>query len=577
MAKAPYDCLIVGSGLFGSAAALVLRRSGLRVLVVEAKRHPRFAIGESMVPTTTRGLEWLARTYDVPELRAVSHYLGLRELDCAGWPKQAFWFGYSRPGQAMQWSDQLMYISPGLPQGPDVHVLRADTDAYLVSCFPAYGVEYRDQTVLDRLTLESEGVAAKLTSHAGVETVRARYLLDCTGYASAIARQLGLRDPSPTCRTNTRTIFSHFRNVPMLEDVLGHTEPLMVNSRDVTTIHHCFERGWIWVIRFDSGVVSVGVTLDRSVHPEDNRPGEDEFWDIVSRYPTVQAHLGAATPIRPFVKTGRLQYTSHGCVADHVALAPHAATFLDPLLSTGMNLSQAFLSRFVPRLTDGLAARDLSVGRFRDVATAFELEVDAADMIIDGMFRSFADFDLFKQYWRTWVYASITQYLTQASTDPAGPPLALYGGSLAGWRAVLKRMYEAVAEGGADPITTARRLKAIMDEVDEPFDLRWEIGASGPMVTPVSPRPRWFERLVRSEPALCEWRGSPAGEPSPRSHEGRDVLRGFRQFWERTTEAGRELQARYDESRRLRTAFHKDVDFIRANQYYAKDRPARKR
>ena len=88
-----YDCCILGAGIAGTTSALVLAQMGLHVLVVEAGQHPRFAIGESLVPTTTLGFDYLARTYGIPELRQISHYPAMMESGLAGWPKLGFWFG----------------------------------------------------------------------------------------------------------------------------------------------------------------------------------------------------------------------------------------------------------------------------------------------------------------------------------------------------------------------------------------------------------------------------------------------------------------------------------------------------
>src|SRR5882672_609140 len=114
-----YDLLIVGSGIAGSSLALALRQAGLSVCVIERDTHPRFAIGESTVPSTTLGYDYLARAYGIPEFHQMSHYLGLKELGLVGYPKQHFYFGHHSPGQPMKVNEELMYETLQLPLGPD--------------------------------------------------------------------------------------------------------------------------------------------------------------------------------------------------------------------------------------------------------------------------------------------------------------------------------------------------------------------------------------------------------------------------------------------------------------------------
>ena len=45
-----HDVVIVGGGPGGACAATFLARSGLRVLVLEKERFPRFHVGESLLP-----------------------------------------------------------------------------------------------------------------------------------------------------------------------------------------------------------------------------------------------------------------------------------------------------------------------------------------------------------------------------------------------------------------------------------------------------------------------------------------------------------------------------------------------
>ena len=44
------DVAVIGGGPAGSTAAALLARSGHRVIVVEKAHHPRFHIGESLLP-----------------------------------------------------------------------------------------------------------------------------------------------------------------------------------------------------------------------------------------------------------------------------------------------------------------------------------------------------------------------------------------------------------------------------------------------------------------------------------------------------------------------------------------------
>src|SRR5256885_4483130 len=69
-----FDLAIVGSGFGGSLMAMVARRLGLSVLLLERGTHPRFAIGESTSPLTNLLLEELATSYDLPFLLPFTSY-----------------------------------------------------------------------------------------------------------------------------------------------------------------------------------------------------------------------------------------------------------------------------------------------------------------------------------------------------------------------------------------------------------------------------------------------------------------------------------------------------------------------
>src|SRR6266705_3901729 len=66
--KTDFDIAIVGSGFGGSLLAMIARRLGRSVLLLERGQHPRFAIGESSTPLANLLLEELALRYDLPRL-----------------------------------------------------------------------------------------------------------------------------------------------------------------------------------------------------------------------------------------------------------------------------------------------------------------------------------------------------------------------------------------------------------------------------------------------------------------------------------------------------------------------------
>src|SRR4030095_15923229 len=214
-----FEVIVLGSGIAGSVLALVLKRAGIKTLCIERKSHPRFVIGESTVPTTSFLLKRLGRDYEVPELADVAHYLGLRKNRCAGWPKQGFWHGSHREGRPLELHHEHFLETLLLPLGPDVHMLRADADAFLVSLFPKYGVEYEDNTEVVSFEKNGSTVKLRLRGPKGDRVVDSRFVVDATGHASFLAQAFKLRREHPRLATDTRSIFSHFKGVPPLDEL----------------------------------------------------------------------------------------------------------------------------------------------------------------------------------------------------------------------------------------------------------------------------------------------------------------------------------------------------------------------
>lgn len=529
-----YDVVVIGSGIAGSTLALALARSGVRTLVVEKGRHPHFVIGESTVPSTSYSFEYLRQLCDVPELTAAYSYPGLKQAGCTGWPKQHFWFGWNDPGVPVTPDKELCFYALLPPRGPDFHANRVDLDHFFVKLFPKYGVAYHDKTAVTGFETDAHGARLTLSPEAGGErTVTASYVVDCSGHASFLAKKYGLRKQDPELCTNSRSLFGHFKNVKFLDDILPPNEEVGF-LRDGGTIHHVFHGGWIWGIRFDSGVVSVGITLDREVWPLDETiTPEQEMRAIIDRYPTVAAVYGEMEPIRPIIRTGRvhggtdrIQFSVSSILGERFILSPHAAGFIDPLFSTGILLTGAFLNRFVPLAARAVTDGDWSMERFRPLETVFLREIELVDKVVGGMFRSWRyGHATFTHYWRLWLYVGSAMYLTRVSVameDPTGP--GVFAANIPTVEALVRRMHAIMFDPAFEVERGTRALKATMDEV-------WD-GSHGPgkMDWPLDPdRTMCVKFLATGETRKAQlhmlkwWRGLVASNPSlaPKVEVGR--------------------------------------------------------
>src|SRR5216117_1281829 len=96
---AEFDIAVIGSGFGGSLLAMIARRLGRSVVLVERGRHPRFVIGESSTPLANLLLEELADKFDLPQIRVFSKWGTWQRSrpDVAGGLKRGFTFYFHRP------------------------------------------------------------------------------------------------------------------------------------------------------------------------------------------------------------------------------------------------------------------------------------------------------------------------------------------------------------------------------------------------------------------------------------------------------------------------------------------------
>ena len=401
-----YDVAIMGSGIAGGMLAAVLARNGVSVLLLDAGTHPRFVIGESTIPFTSGMTRIIADRYDVPEIKPLSSFRGVQKhvsRNCGR--KQNFGFIYHQQGRSQHPEQVNQLVVPSILR-TESHLFRQDVDAYLFHTAVKYGARPRLNTKIVDVDIDP-GDGAVLRSDRG-EEFRAQYVVDASGFRSPLADKYALRETPTRARTNSRSIFTHMIGVRPYDDAPSAQKHGQPNPWHNGTLHHVFDGGWMWVIPFDNHpdshnpLCSVGINFDPRVHPRGDASPEQEFDAFLKRFPDIAWQFADARPVRPWVATGRLQYSAKQVVGERFCLTSHAAGFIDPLYSRGMTNTMELINVMAWRLIDAARDGDWSTERFEYLETLQQGLFDVHDDLAYSSYVAFRDYDLWNAVNRTW-------------------------------------------------------------------------------------------------------------------------------------------------------------------------------
>jgi tetracycline 7-halogenase / FADH2 O2-dependent halogenase len=403
--KTDFDLAIVGSGFGGSLLAMVAQRIGLSVLLVERGRHPRFAIGESTSPLTNLILEQIARQYDLPRLLPLTTFGAWRraypEIGCG--LKRGFTYYKQEPDEEFtrrpDRANELLVAASPNDEVSDTHWLRSDVDHLLLSEAVALGVDYVDET---RASLDGTGDSGStLTLERDGQTtgVTCRLLVDASGPRGFLFRALSLPESQFAGFPRTNALFSHFAGVHRTADMpqFASTERPPF-APDAAALHHVFDGGWMWVLRFENGVTSAGVSVDDAMADELRLADRAPAWErLLARYPTVRAQFADSQPIREFTYAPGLAFRSTVAAGAGWAMLPSAAAFVDPLFSTGIPLTLIGIERLGRILEETWNGADLP-GRLREYGDLTLADADWTAEFVGGCFAGMPHFQLFVEY-----------------------------------------------------------------------------------------------------------------------------------------------------------------------------------
>jgi flavin-dependent dehydrogenase len=354
-----YDAVVIGGGPAGSTVATALARARRSVAVFEKERFPRFHVGESMLP------------FSLP----IFEKLGVAEkIRAAGFQKKYgafFWNEMTGGTRPVAFEDAWDDRHPMAYQ-----VKRADFDHLLLRHSEESGARVYQETAVREVLFEGGRATGILTRgrDGAEEEVRARVVVDASGQTAFLSGKLGTR--SFDKKLKRAAVFAHYEGVP---------RPAGRQAGDI--LLPIDDGVWYWIIPFSDGTASVGAVFDPSTFrgPE-GESLEARFERLIASSARMPELLSGGRRTSKVFGISDYSASSARLAGDGYVLVGDAATFLDPVFSTGVFLAMATGIRAAGAIDRALArhgradARDFKtyereanrlVARFRRFVYAF--------------------------------------------------------------------------------------------------------------------------------------------------------------------------------------------------------------
>lgn len=306
------DVLVIGGGPAGSTAAALLAERGYRVTLLEKAHHPRFHIGESLLPAN---LPLLDRLGVADAVKAIGMEKWGAEF-VSPWHdhKQLFEFA-----GAMDKSMPMAY-----------QVRRSEFDEILIrnagrkNARVVEGCEVQDVRFLPG----HEGALVRARHEdGGIETVRTRFVIDASGRDTFLGNRFKAKQRNT--RHNSAAIYGHFTGAARNQ---GRTEG------NITL--YWFEHGWFWFIPLADGATSVGaVVWPYYLKTRKTQSLEQFLRKTIALCAPLHERLQHASLASPVEATGNYSYVCDRTHGSNYLLLGDAYTFIDPVFSSGVMLA----------------------------------------------------------------------------------------------------------------------------------------------------------------------------------------------------------------------------------------------
>ena len=300
------DVLIIGGGPGGATIAALLAERGRDVVLIEKATHPRFHIGESLLPLNLPLFERLGVDAEIKRI---------------GMPKYGAEFvspWHARPVTF----DFANAVDKSFPYAYQVR--RSEFDQILFRNAARKGATAIEACRAIKVEFHAAGAAVTARHEDGREQRwQTKFVVDASGRDTVLANQFGSKCRNP--KHNSAAIFGHFSGASRLPGKAEGNISLF-----------WFDHGWFWFIPLHDGITSVGAVCWPYYMKSRRTDPATFFFDTIALCPALAERLRDATLSSPVTATGNYSYEVKRATGRNYLLLGDGFAFIDPVFSTGV-------------------------------------------------------------------------------------------------------------------------------------------------------------------------------------------------------------------------------------------------
>ncbi|NNM69168.1 MAG: NAD(P)-binding protein [Gallionella sp.] len=304
------EVLVIGGGPAGSTIAALLAQRGHDVLMLEKSKHPRFHIGESLLPMNMPLFDRLGVAEEIKRIGIVK--LGAEFVSP--------WHGEP---VMIDFNDAWDNTCPSAYQ-----VRRDEFDDILFKNAVSKGARTIEECKVTDIEFH-QGAGATVMSmgkDGQAQRVGARFVVDASGRDTFLANHFDMKHRNK--KHNSAAIFGHFSGAKRLEGEFEGCISLF-----------WFDHGWFWFIPLSDGNTSVGATC-WPYYMKTRKTDTTQFlMDTIALCPALVERLKDARLVSPVTATGNFSYFSERASGENYLLLGDAFAFIDPVFSSGVFLA----------------------------------------------------------------------------------------------------------------------------------------------------------------------------------------------------------------------------------------------